>query len=200
MSPTTWRWACERIAPVGGGSSVSGVAERTIQDGIVKRLAGLGWEFTTDAELGRPIDGVFRAEELEAALVRLNPLIAQQLERAQEVLARLRAVLLWVPNDGLVAANEEFTAWLCGRRTIQFVGEDRHTQVSLIDFDNVRSNALRVSTEVTFRAGREHRRYDIVLWVNGLPLVVGETKKLGANTSWLNAATDIHNADRKTHV
>ena len=194
MSPTTWRWACERIAPVGGGSSVSGVAERTIQDGIVKRLAGLGWEFTTDAELGRPIDGVFRAEELEAALVRLNPLIAQQLERAQEVLARLRAVLLWVPNDGLVAANEEFTAWLCGRRTIQFVGEDRHTQVSLIDFDNVRSNALRVSTEVTFRAGREHRRYDIVLWVNGLPLVVGEPKKLGANTSWLNAATDIHNA------
>ena len=56
----------------------------------------------------------------------------------------------------------------------------------------ISSNVLRVSTRRRFRL-QEHRRYDIVLWVNGLPLVVGETKKPGAATSWLNAATDIHN-------
>ena len=76
------------------------------------------------------------------------------------------------------------------------VGDDQHSLVRLIDFDDPRSNVLRVSTEATFHAGREHRRYDIVLWVNGLPLVVGETKKPKAATSWLNAATDIHNGTR----
>ena len=46
----------------------------------------------------------------------------------------------------------------------------------MIDFDDPRSNSLVVSTEVTYRAGHEERRYDLVLWVNGFPLVVGETK------------------------
>ena len=174
---------------------MSGVSERVVQNGICERLAGLGWDLTLDdAELERPVDGVFRFDELEAALVRLNPEIAEEPARAQEVLSKLRAVLLSAPNDGLVAANEEFVAWLCGRRTIQFVGTDHHVQVRIIDFDKPRANTLRVTTEATFHAGREHRRYDIVLWVNGLPLVVGETKRPGGNTSWLNAATDIHNA------
>ena len=174
---------------------MSGVSERVVQNGICERLAELGWDLTLDdADLERPVDGVFRFDELEAALVRLNPEIAEEPARAQEVLSKLRAVLLSAPNDGLVAANEEFVAWLCGRRTIQFVGTDQHVQVRIIDFDKPRANTLRVTTEATFHAGREHRRYDIVLWVNGLPLVVGETKKPGANTSWLNAATDIHNA------
>jgi len=169
--------------------------ERSLQNGICERLAGLGWERArNDSELGRPVDDVIGAEDLTAALIRLNPLIAERPEeRAQAVIAKLRAILLSANNDGLVAANEEFTAWMCGRRTVQYVGTEQHEQVKLIDFENPRANTLRVTAEATYRAGREQRRYDIVLWVNGLPLVVGETKKPGATTSWLNAATDIHN-------
>ena len=48
--------------------------------------------------------------------------------------------------------------------------------VRLIDFESPRANALVVSTEVTYHPGTEERRYDLVLWVNGFPLVVGETK------------------------
>ena len=173
---------------------MSGLPEWVVQNGFCDRLADLGWDLTlADVELGRPVDDVIRFGELEAALVRLNPVIAERPERAQEVLARLRAVLLAAPNDGLVAANEEFVAWMRGHRTHQFVGTDQHSAVRVIDFDDPRSNILCASTEVSFHAGREHRRYDIVLWVNGLPLVVGETKAPKMNSSWLNAATDIHN-------
>lgn len=183
---------------------MNGMDERSLQNGICERLAGLGWELTrSDSELGRRVDDVISADDLSAALVRLNPQIAAQpagvqADRVQTVLAKLRAILLSA-NDGLVAANEELTAWMCGRRTIQYVGADQHEQVRLVDFEHPRANTLRVSTEATYRAGREQRRYDIVLWVNGLPLVVGETKKPGMATSWLNAATDIHNGyERKT--
>ena len=118
--------------------------------------------------------------------------------RAEEVLAKLRAVLLRVRNDGLISSNEEFVAWLCGRRTIKYIGTDKDVQVHLIDFENPKSNILRVTTEATFHVGREHRRYDMVLWVNGFPLAVGEMKTpKDKNISWLNGATDIHNAYEK---
>ena len=46
-----------------------------------------------------------------------------------------------------------------------------------------------MSTEVTYHPGTEERRYDLVLWVNGIPIVVGETKTpVSDTTSWLNGA------------
>jgi type I restriction enzyme R subunit len=169
------------------------VNEKLIQEGLARHISTLGWAFSDDEPLGRAVDSVFLIDDLEAALVRLNPEISEQPSRAEEVLARLRAVLLGVRNDGLVAANEEFVAWLCGRRTVKYIGTDRDVQVRLIDFDAPKSNILRVTVEATFHVGREHRRYDIVLWVNGMPLVVGEMKTpVGMNVSWLNGATDIH--------
>ena len=179
---------------------MSKLNEATVQYGLAKHLEKFGWVYADDETLGRPVDGVFLANDLEAALVRLNPEIADNPARTGEVLARLRAVLLGVRNDGLVGSNEEFIQWMCGRRTVKYIGTEKDVQVRLIDFDNPKSNILRITTEATFHAGREHRRYDIVLWVNGLPVVVGEMKTpVNANISWLNGATDIHNAyERKT--
>ncbi len=174
--------------------------EATVQYGLAKHLEKFGWVYSDDENLGRPVDGVFLSDDLEASLIRLNPEIAENPARTGEVLARLRAVLLGVRNDGLVGSNEEFVQWMCGRRTVKYIGTEKDVQVRLIDFDNPKSNILRITTEATFHAGREHRRYDIVLWVNGLPVVVGEMKTpVNANISWLNGATDIHNAyERKT--
>jgi type I restriction enzyme R subunit len=179
---------------------LSALNEATVQFGLAKHLESFGWVYSDDVELGRPVDGVFLLSDLEAALVRLNPEIAENLDRVGEVLARLRAVLLGVRNDGLVAANEEFLQWVCGRRTVRYIGSETECQVRLIDFDDPVSNVFRVSTEATFHSGREHRRYDVVLWVNGLPVVVGEIKTpVGTQVSWLNGASDIHNAyERKT--
>jgi type I restriction enzyme R subunit len=179
---------------------MSKLNEATVQYGLAKHLEKFGWVYADDETLGRPVDGVFLADDLESALVRLNPEIAENPARTGEVLARLRAVLLGVRNDGLVGSNEEFVQWMCGRRTVKYIGTEKDVQVRLIDFDNPKSNILRITTEATFHAGREHRRYDIVLWVNGLPVVVGEMKTpVNANISWLNGATDIHNAyERKT--
>jgi type I restriction enzyme R subunit len=172
--------------------------EKIVQMGVAGHISKLGWQFAEDETLDRPFESVFLQDDLLDALVRLNPEIIEIAGRTDEVLARLRAVLLGVRNDGLVTSNEEFVAWMCGRRTIKYIGTDKDVQVRLIDFDNPSTNTLRVTTEATFHIGREHRRYDLVLWVNGLPLVVGEMKTpVGAHISWLNGATDIHNAYEK---
>ncbi len=174
------------------------IGEKMVQMGLADHLSRLGWVWTEDETLGRPFESVFFSDDVIKGLVSLNPEIAKVPARAEEVLSKLRAVLLGVRNDGLVASNEEFIAWLCGRRTIKYIGTDKDVQVNLIDFENPKANTLRVTTEATFHIGREHRRYDLVLWVNGFPLVVGEMKTpKDKNISWLNGATDVHNAYEK---
>ena len=174
------------------------IDEMMVQMGLADHLSRLGWVWAEDETLGRPFENVFLSDDVAKALFNLNPEIAKVPARAEEVLSKLRAVLLRVRNDGLVASNEEFIAWLCGRRTIKYIGTDKDVQVNLIDFENPKANTLRVTTEATFHIGREHRRYDLVLWVNGFPLVVGEMKTpKDKNISWLNGATDVHNAYEK---
>ncbi len=175
---------------------MSSLAESAVQAALVERLTkrDLEWRFVAPADLPRQLDSVMLEEHVSEALIRLNPVIAERPERIDEVLPRLRATLLAVANDGLLAANEEMTAWLCGRKTIKFLDTEDYVPVVLIDFDEPRTNRLVVSTEVTFAPGHEERRYDLVLFVNGFPLVVGETKTpFSKHTSWLNGANDIYN-------
>ena len=53
-------------------------------------------------------------DHLSEALIRPNPTIAAQPDRVDDVLYRLRAVIMGVRSDGLVKANEEYAAWLTG--------------------------------------------------------------------------------------
>lgn len=50
-----------------------------------------------------------------------------------------------------------------------------------------------VSDEVTVQVpGKTSRRFDLVYWVNGLPVVVVETKSPTADSSWADAAREIN--------
>ncbi len=174
---------------------MSAIAESAIQATLVARLTkpDLGWRFLAGRSLDRPPDAVLIESEVVAALRRLNPAIIDAPERVDEVLPRLRATILAVRDDGLIESNRRMMAWLRGQETVRFVGTDDFVPVRLMDFEHARANSLLISTEVTYHAGIEERRYDIVLWVNGFPVVVGETKTpVSKTTSWLNGAGDIH--------
>ena len=80
------------------------------------------------------------------ALVRLNPEVAAQPERADDVLYRLRAILMGVRTDGLVKANEEFAAWLAGERSMPFGADGEHVTVRLVDLEDVERNEYVVTT------------------------------------------------------
>jgi type I restriction enzyme, R subunit len=153
---------------------------------------GLGWEFVSHKDLPRTVSDVLVDEHLREALIRLNPEIAQDATRADEVFYRLRAILLSVKSDGLVKANEEFAQWLGGERTMPFGENHQHTQVRLIDFDNLANNRFVVTTQWTYKAGQE-RRFDLVLLVNGVPLVVGEAKSpTRPAVTWVDGAAQVH--------
>nr|WP_328988101.1 type I restriction endonuclease [Thiorhodovibrio winogradskyi] len=126
-------------------------------------------------------------------MIRMNPEIAARIERADEVLYKLRAIVLSVRSDGLIRANEEFTAWLRGERSMPFGKDGEHVTVRLLDFDDLSRNQYIVTTQYSFRAGPAERRADLMLLVNGLPLVLIEAKTpVRPSVSWVDGALQVH--------
>jgi type I restriction enzyme, R subunit len=154
---------------------------------------GIGWRYAAPAEVPRQIQEVLVEPWLRDALIRLNPEIAAQPDRADEVLYKLRAIVLSVRSDGLIRANEEMTAWMRGERSMPFGHNNEHVPVRLIDLDDLAQNQYIVTQQYTYRAGPTERRADLVLLVNGLPLVLIEAKTpVKKCISWVDGAVQVH--------
>jgi type I restriction enzyme R subunit len=162
--------------------------------GIARRsgsVTGLGWHFLAGRDLFRMPHEILAEHELREALIRLNPEIAAEPDRAEDVLYRLRAILLSVRTDGLVKANEEFAAWLNGERSMPFGEQGEHVTIRLIGA--LEENTYVVTTQFVVRPGQVEKRADLILLVNGIPLVVIEAKTpVRSSESWLDAALQIH--------
>jgi type I restriction enzyme, R subunit len=174
-----------------------GVVHHTaVGPGLARRLgqlSGLGWHFLSRQNLPRQLHEVLVEPHLREALIRLNPEIAAQPDRADDVLYKLRATVMGVRTDGLVRANEEFAAWLTGEQSMPFGESGEHVTVRLIDFDDVEKNQYVVTTQFTFRVGASEKRADLVLVVNGVPLVAIEAKTpVRRSESWLDGALQVH--------
>ena len=168
----------------------------TLRDSVAaagdKELAG--WRFVPAEDLPRQHSDVLVEPFLRDALIRLNPEIADQSDRADEVLYRLRAIPMSVQAEGLVRANELFTEWLRGEKTMPFGERGEHTPIRLIDFRNPANNDYVVTCQWVYPVKEGGRRFDIVLLVNGIPLVIGEAKTpVRPAVTWVDAASDIHN-------
>ena len=152
----------------------------------------LGWQEVKAVELNRSIRDVFLNDELTAALIHLNPEIADQPSRADEVIHRLRAILLTVQSDGLIRANQIMAEWLHNDITMPFGENHQHVPIRLIDYDELTNNNYIIAEEVTFKPATVEKRFDHVLFVNGIPLVVGEAKTpVNNHWSWFDGALQV---------
>ncbi|WP_057936260.1 type I restriction endonuclease subunit R [Algoriphagus resistens] len=157
-----------------------------------KASYGATWAYKSAKDIQRGVNEVLVESELKSALIRLNPEISANPELADEIIYKLRAILIAVPQVGLVKANEEFFKWMCGERTMPFGENNRHVPVHLIDFDNLSNNTY-VATNQYRIHHRETKIPDIVLLINGIPMVVGEAKTaIRPSVSWLDGAHEIH--------
>ena len=153
-----------------------------------------GWRFVAAEELPRQHSDVLVESMVRDALIRLNPEIKAQPDRADEVLYRLRTIHLSVQSEGLVRANELFAEWLRGEKSMPFGERGEHTPVRLIDFENLSNNDYVVTNQWVYPVKEGGRRFDIIMLVNGIPLVVGEAKTpVRPAVTWVDGASDIHN-------
>jgi type I restriction enzyme R subunit len=175
----------------------------SVRDFVRDLVKSIDVQFLPGGELPRTTSQVLMEQQVKAALIRLNPEIEAEPGRADEVLHQLRAIILSARHAANpVVANEELMAWLIGQKSMPFGRDGSHTTVRLINFDDPEDSANQwiVSTEVTFAQGRVERRFDLVLWCNGFPLVVGEAKSpVRPAYTWIDAAAQI-NEDYEKNV
>lgn len=188
LSGTAATATAGRASDVGGTYTVMG-----------RNRAGAGWHYLPAIALPRQPNDVFIETFVRDALIRFNPDIAANSDRAEEVLYKLRAIVLAVRSDGIISANEQFTEWLRGNKTMPFGDNYDHVPVRLIDFDNLDNNQYIVTCQYTYRAGATEKRPDLVLLVNGFPLVIIEAKTpVRQAVSWVDGAIQIHDDYEKT--
>jgi type I restriction enzyme, R subunit len=170
----------------------------TVEQMILDAAARLGsaaekWEYAPASQLPRQSHDVMVEPWVREALIRLNPDIAAQPDRADEVIYNLRACILAVQSDGLVRSNENFMAWVRGEKTMPFGLNGEHVSIRLIDAEQPSNNRLTVANQWTFQSGSIEKRFDVVFIVNGLPVVIGEAKTpTRSAVTWFDGAFQIN--------
>lgn len=170
----------------------------TVEQMILDAVKGPGgapekWDYVPGPQLPRQSSEVMVELWVREALIRFNPDIAAQPDRADEVIYNLRACILSVQADGLVRANENFMAWVRGEKTMPFGLNGEHVSIRLIDAGEFTNNRLTVVNQWTFQSGAIEKRFDVVFLVNGLPVVIGEAKTpTRSAVTWFDGAFQVN--------
>jgi type I restriction enzyme R subunit len=99
----------------------------------------------------------------------LNPGIVDHL-KAEDLGKRLARV------RPAIEGNLEAWEYLKGLKTVFSEVEKRERNVRLLDFENARGNAFHVTDEFEFDNGTYRIRADVVFLINGIPVILIETK------------------------
>jgi type I restriction enzyme R subunit len=163
--------------------------------------------FGPDGTLGRANEReVVLVRELRAALVRLNPALAVQAPEAIE--DAIRQLTAYDFSRTMVQHNRDFYRLIRDGVSVSYQdshGTLRHTQARVIDFKNespggVPNNSFLAVRELWIQAlavPNYLRRADLVCFVNGLPLVFIELKKVSKN---LRHASDANLRDYRDTI
>ena len=142
---------------------------KSVEKPIIEWLQELGWEYIPSHDLSRDYEGPFDIPTLTDAIRRLNIGIVRTEEDIERVINKLRRF----SND--IAGNRDFFDWIKGEGSLVLRQGEKAQTIRLIDYDNIENNRFVVTNQYRF-TGYEHVRLDIVLMVNGIPLVALEAK------------------------
>ena len=137
------------------------------------------------AEPGRQsFSEVLLKDRLTQALARINPHIPPDTRhQAQRELQN-------IASPDLINNNETFHRYLTEGITVEYTkkGETKGEQLWLIDWKNTKNNEFLAVNQFTVIEDNHNRRPDIILFINGLPLVVIELKNAADSKADLYAA------------
>lgn len=124
----------------------------------VLHLIRLGYEYLSLKNTNWDADNNIFTDIFNQSIARINPALEQD-----DITRLMKDIKLALDNEDLGRAFYEKLI-------------DR-SATKLIDFDNFQNNSFHVVTELTYRNGDDEFRPDIVVLINGMPLVFIEVKK-----------------------
>jgi type I restriction enzyme R subunit len=145
--------------------------EADYENSIIELFQNMGYRYVYAPDLERDFRSPLYEEELQAAIRRLN------LNMPEDALADALFKLKNFENAELVQKNELFMDYLQhGIEVRYFVkGEERSGLVYIVDYKNPGDNSFVVANQWTF-IENSNKRPDVLLFLNGLPVVLIELK------------------------
>lgn len=145
--------------------------EADYENSIIELFENLGYRHVYAPDLERDFYSPLYEEELDVALHRLNPKMPE--DAINDALFKLKNF----ENAELVQKNALFMDYLQhGIEVRYFVkGEERSGLVYLVDYKNPDNNSFVVANQWTF-IENSNKRPDVILFLNGLPVVLIELK------------------------
>ena len=145
--------------------------EADYENSIIELFQNMGYRYVYAPDLERDFRSPLYEEELMSALHRLNP--KMPVDAITDALFKLKNF----ENAELVQKNELFMDYLQhGIEVRYFVkGEERSGLVYIVDYKNPENNSFVVANQWTF-IENSNKRPDVLLFLNGLPVVLIELK------------------------
>jgi type I restriction enzyme R subunit len=145
---------------------------QTVQNPILKYAVELGWEYIEPEkalDLRDGETGILFLEIFKSKLREFNPWLDEE-----EVEAVIRELLERTRFN--IEGNQKVLNYCRGEVPAFSRKDNRELNVRLFDFENPQNNVFQVTDELSFTNGKAWNRFDLVFYINGLPVVVVETK------------------------
>lgn len=151
---------------------MQGLTEAAYENSVIELFQHLGYMHVYGPDIeNRDFYSPLYLDILEDSIYRINPNVPKS--AIQEALFKIKNF----DNGELLQQNKIFMDYLQNGITVKYLenGEQRSTIVYLIDYKNVGNNSFIVANQWTFVENSE-KRPDVLLFINGLPLVLFELK------------------------
>jgi type I restriction enzyme R subunit len=174
--------------------------DNTIEKMVLVTLQNVGWKYISPDDIKRDLSDVMVESMVKDALIRLNPEIAEEPSRADEVIYKLRTLINSVQPHNLVTQNETFKKWIFEENSYPFGKDGRMIPIKFfgtITKEELEKNEYVVTNQWSYPKEEGGKRLDIVLLINGFPVVIGELKTpVRSAISWVDGASDILNYEK----
>ena len=146
--------------------------EETLEKITMEILEELEYECINGYEMERTdFSKVILEDDLKESIRKINSNISEK--ELMEVLRQIKNL----EHNNTILNNKQFTKYLLEGVSVPINenGETRYKTIKIVDFDNIFNNMFKAINQYTIIEHSE-KRPDIIIFVNGLPLVVVELK------------------------
>jgi type I restriction enzyme R subunit len=167
------------------------ISEDHIEQIVIQEFIDLGYSYVNGADISpdgisqeREFDEVVLKQRLQTAIAKLNPNVPH--EAQEEAIKKV----LRTDSPNLFQNNYQIHKYLTDGVDVEYRKDDRIAgdKVWLIDYENPTNNEFLVVNQFTIIEKNINKRPDIILFVNGLPLVVIELKNAVDENATIHSA------------
>ena len=172
--------------------------EKTIEQSLIKQLLTQGYTYFNGTDISpicdnpqrESLSSVILEHHFKKSLKKLNPTVPES--------ARVEAYrkVINLGTEDIMENNERFHTLLINGVTVEYTknGRTKGINVRILDAEEAENNSFWVVNQLIVKENNNEKRFDVVIFVNGLPLVFIELKSASVEKATLRKAyTQIQN-------